>query len=494
MKNPYLKRLRIQFILVMMGICLVFLLAIFGVQYFSSRRSMQEDSREALQTALDMNDRKEGFFSPDGNGAPDGSMPPEGNNSPNGSMPPEGNSSPEGSIPPEGNDSNNDPVRADGTTETETGKRIRDDNDKINRMTILIVRVAPDGTASPERNNFFFIDDTDIQTLTDAALEKGTESGTLREQSMRFMIRSAGEEKRIAFVDISTELAELKKDIRNALLIGTGVLIVMFLLSLWLSRITLRPVARAWDDQKRFVADASHELKTPLSVILSNAEMMRKSKDQPTEKNSRRLEHIETEAVRMKELVQELLEVARGDTGERELIREDLCLSELMDECSMTWEPIIFEAGRTLVTDIAEDIHIKGNADSLRRLTEILLDNALKYSSEKGKITLRLSSGGKKEQKDTDRSRPEKGTNAKEGNERGSRGHILLSVENDGTPMNREVLEKVFDRFYRADSSREETAGYGLGLSIAEAIVKQHGGSIKATATDHSNIFTVQFP
>ncbi len=432
MKNPYLKRLRIQFILVMMGICLGFLLTIFGVQYFSSRRSMRQESETALDIALDRNDWMMGGMSPGEGILPEGKMP-------------------EDDLPPKG------------------GKRgwEKTGNDRLDRTAILVVQVDSDGAVSTERNELFYLEDTDVQTLTEDALATGKSAGTLKSQKMRFKLREEEGVKRIAFVDISAELSKLKKDLRNALLIGSGVMLVMFLLSLFLSKITLRPVAKAWDDQKRFIADASHELKTPLTVILSNAEMMRKSNDQQTPKNARRLDNLETEAVRMKELVQELLEIARGDIGEKSPEKAVLDLSELVSECSLTWEPVFFEAGKTLETDIEEELTLSGNADSLRRLVTILLDNALKYSHEKGTISLQL----KKEN-----------------------GFALISVENEGDPMTPDVLGQIFDRFYRADSSREETPGYGLGLPIAESIVKQHGGTIHAAATEKTNVFLIKLP
>ena len=155
----------------------------------------------------------------------------------------------------------------------------------------------------------------------------------------------------------------------------------------------------------------------------------------------------------MKELVNELLEVARGDMGARELVREDVNLSELAEDEILVWEPIYYESGKNIESDIAEDIHITGDGTKLRRLVGILVDNALKYSSEGSSVNVGLSK---------------------------SEDGIVLKVENKGKALTDEECKKIFERFYRVDSSRETIPGYGLGLSIAVSIVNEHGGSIEA--------------
>ena len=259
----------------------------------------------------------------------------------------------------------------------------------------------------------------------------------------------------------------------------------MFVLSIWLSRITTRPVERAWDDQRRFVADASHELKTPLTVIMSNTDMVDRSLQRlvdeaepeaertdislsKLQRNLHRMDNVREESLRMKELIGELLEVARGDVGQHPENFSDVSLSEVADDALLTWEAVFFEAGKTLIGEVEPDIMINGDRVLLRRLIEILLDNALKYSKEKSRVTLSL----KREKKSGRRT-------------------AHLSVANEGTPMTAEELSHLFDRFYRADSSREKTAGYGLGLSIADGIVEAHKGTIRAEATADGNVFHV---
>ena len=289
---------------------------------------------------------------------------------------------------------------------------------------------------------------------------------------MRYMVRKNGDDTYIAYVDESDSQSTLSGLIRKSIFISLGVIMVMFILSLILSKRVLKPVEKAWDDQKRFVADASHELKTPLAVIMSNIDMVVKSEDKNSEKNRGRLDNIKTESERMKELVSELLEIARGDVGEKELIKEDVNLSELYEDELLVWDPTFYEEGKTLETEIEEDIHVIGDITKLRRLLVILVDNALKYSKENSTIKVSL----KKEYTKKDRS------------------GVTLRVSNKGVALSEEECTKIFERFYRADKSREIVSGYGLGLSIAVATAEEHSATITAESDGiDTNTFVVRF-
>ena len=477
-KPRVIRKLRVEFITVMMAIVVVFLAVIFGVQYFSTRRSLEEESREALEASINSTII---FF--------DG-IRPAGTLFIWDQLFPGGRSSEEESGSEESNtsDQNSDEM---GTPPGGMGRRndrnLSNFRDKNSRTATLVAVISEDGSSvSIRQNDIFFINANDVSSLINTALAGEETSGKIADHDLRFMKRTLSDGSiAVAFADISGELSMLRSEIIRSVWISLAVLIVMFFLSLILSKLTIRPVEKAWDNQRQFVADASHELKTPLTVIMSNTDMVQRSLQKlladadenalpasKLERNLHRMDNVHEESLRMKELIGELLEVARGDVGQNTAGYTELSLSELVEDSLITWESIFFERGKILTGNAEPDIKITGDRTTLRRLTEILIDNALKYSFDKSTTTVSL----KKEKL-------------------GSKKVIHLSVANEGTPLTPEEISHLFDRFYRADSSREKTSGYGLGLSIAEAIVEAHKGKIWAEADGtRGNIFHVTFP
>ena len=224
-------------------------------------------------------------------------------------------------------------------------------------------------------------------------------------------------------------------------------------------------MAKAWQQQKQFVSDASHELKTPLTVILSNAELLEGAALE--ERPARWADNIHAESVRMKSLVEEMLTLARADNQERTAVQGEVCLSDLAGDCLLAFEPVAFEAGKTLTGDIVPDLRVLGEGERLRQLLSVLLDNAIKYSPAGSTITLQLEK--------TDR-------------------QARLTVRNPGDPIPPEQLPHLFERFYRADASRGEQSGFGLGLPIAAAIAKEHRAALKAESDADSTRFILTIP
>ena len=305
-----------------------------------------------------------------------------------------------------------------------------------------------------------------------AAGHSGADEGVISELGLRYL-RGSGHDgtDRVAFADISWERASLWPLIRTSLVVGALALGGFFLISLLLSSLALRPAAAAWEQQRRFVADASHELKTPLTVILTNTGILLSHTGDPIARQQKWVEYIRDEAQRMRGLVEDLLFLAKND-GERagELRPEPVDLTELVWSALLPFEPVAFEQGVELVSDVGEGIGITGRADQLRRLVTILLDNAVKYAGPGGRVTLKLAPGEK--------------------------GGVRLTVNNTGAPIPLEHLPHLFERFYRADDSRARASGgYGLGLSIARSIVDKHRGTIAVTSTaEAGTTFTVRLP
>ena len=309
-------------------------------------------------------------------------------------------------------------------------------------------------------------DENDLREILEAALETREPAATLAEYSLRFQRAATPMGQRIIFVDMSGEQNTLRNLARSCALVGAASLFAFFLISLFLARWAVRPVERAWTEQRQFVADASHELKTPLTVILTNAELMRGQGGDERER-ARSSESILSMAHQMRGLVESLLELARVDSGAVNAALSPLDLSELVSDALLPFEPLYFEHDLEIRSAVEQNIRVNGSGDQLRQVAEILLDNAMKYSSAPAVVSVALKRRGRR---------------------------CLLSVSNPGAPIPPEELKKIFRRFYRMDQARSMNRSYGLGLSIAERIVKKHRGRIWAESRDGSNTFYVELP
>ena len=312
------------------------------------------------------------------------------------------------------------------------------------------------------------LEDTDALTaiLTDCLAQEDNE-GSLPGYALRYLRQDDGLYTQIAFVDISLETAALRQMMASYLRIGLLSLLLLAGASFLLSLRVTRPVERAWRQQRQFFSDASHELKTPLTVILSNAEMLETS-DLP-ERESRWRDNILSESRQMKTLVEEMLTLSRTEDAQRKPTVADVDLSDLSEDCALAFEPVAFEAGKPLSWDVTPALTVSGDGEKLRRLLSILLDNAAKYGAPGEGIVLSL---------------------------RAERSQAILSVANGsgGHPIPPEELPRLFERFYRADASRGEQSGFGLGLPIAQAIAKEHHGALRAESDEQATRFTFTLP
>ena len=344
-------------------------------------------------------------------------------------------------------------------------------NDKPDdrRAPVLTVVVDENGTITDMTNQIFGLSDDDVSNIVTEALADGNETGILREYSLRFMLQQMPDgNTNLAFSDISTQSGIIENLLLNSALIGFITLVVFFGASVFLARWIVRPVEKAWNTQRQFVADASHELKTPLTVVLSNVEMLSGDERVQDKKTLSRLENILEEARHMKVLVDALLQLARSDSVVNSPIYEKVDYSALVSNAALVFEPILFDAGKRFKYTVEDGHFIMGDHVRLRQLTEILLDNACKYSTPKSLITVELK-------------------------KLAGRNEISLEVSNDSETIPDEELALVFERFYRRDKARA-SGGYGLGLSIAETIVKEHGGKISAKSVSGHTTFSVVFP
>lgn len=257
--------------------------------------------------------------------------------------------------------------------------------------------------------------------------------------------------------NVSVEMDILRK-LRFVLLSGTGAgLLISIVAGAYLAKRALIPIRQSWLRQQQFVSDASHELRTPIAVIQSHSEILLRHPGHSIEQDSRHIHVIMQEARRMKRLVHHLLMLARADSNQIRLERKPVELNRLIRETLDNLEPLIAQQGLklTLSGDDFGPVHsFRGDEDRLQQLLNILLDNAIKYTTSGGQITVRSGLTA---------------TSAR------------VEVVDTGIGISREDLPHIFDRFYRADKSRNRQDGStGLGLSIAKWIVEAHGGRIEA--------------
>ena len=299
--------------------------------------------------------------------------------------------------------------------------------------------------------------------------------GSLSDLGLFYMKRQAGGVMYLAFADMGSA-SGWRSLAATLAVVEIAALAVFFVISLFFSRWALRPVARAWTQQRRFVADASHDLKTPLTVILANTSIALEHPERSVASQSQWLESTQHEAEAMQGLVGDLLALAKMDeeeaaaqSGAARPAFEEVDLSDVLEGEALQFESVAFERGVKLESQVEPGIKLRGNEQRLRRLAGTLIDNACKYVDDGGAVNVSLSRSGKQ---------------------------AKLVVRNTGAPISPEDLPHVFDRFYRADKARTGGAGgHGLGLAIARAIAEEHGGTLTASSTQaEGTVFTATLP
>ena len=233
--------------------------------------------------------------------------------------------------------------------------------------------------------------------------------------------------------------------------------IVSFLLTEWITR----PASEAFQKQKDFIADASHELKTPLAVIMASSDSIKVNKD-----SIKYLDNIKFETERMNKLISNLLELSKLENA-KEIERKEENISKIVEKIALTFEPIAFEETIQIKTDIEKNISFKCNKDDIEKVISILLDNAIKHSNKNTSIEVSLHK---------------------------IKNNICIKVINEGNAIKEGEEELIFERFFRSDKSRNREANrYGLGLAIAKNIINLHDGTIKAYSKDSKTTFEINF-
>lgn len=263
----------------------------------------------------------------------------------------------------------------------------------------------------------------------------------------------------IVFMDFQKELTQTFALASISLTVTLATLIILLICVYWLSKKAMKPVALSIEKQKQFITDASHELKTPISIISADAEVL-----EMLEGGNEWLTSIKNQTVRMNHLVKNLVDLAKLNEMHDDSSRALFNISKAVLETAQSFEGVAQVAGKEYNYSAAGALHYYGNEQEIRQLVTILCDNAIKYTNEKGSIKLTLYKSGK---------------------------NTVIEITNTCDNIDPQTVSRMFDRFYRADTSRarkEKTGGYGIGLSIAKAIVDRHKGKIRVLTSGNTVI------
>ncbi len=304
------------------------------------------------------------------------------------------------------------------------------------------------------------VDENDIINIANNYLNKnnndGINIGNLYINNYSYLLTKG---KSLIIVDISNVKNNLDNNIKISLYLFIILEIIIIFISLKITDWIIKPVIESFNKQKQFIADASHELKTPLAVIIASADSLKE--------NNKYVNNIKNESERMSNLIKKLLNLARLEDGTNKDNYVTSNISKAIQLTCLTYESLMFENNLKLDMNIEDNINFKCNVDEIKQLAAILLDNAIKHGNKDSTINVLLKK---------------------------YKNEITFSVSNYGDEIPKEVQTRIFERFYRGDASRNRNDNrYGLGLAIAKSIVNNHGGKITVNSSNGITTFKVIF-
>lgn len=317
-------------------------------------------------------------------------------------------------------------------------------------------------------NDAYNMDEDTLVNIVQKAINNKKEKGFIKYNNYNFayLYRNGPRAIEMVFQDSTIHLNTIKRLVITSFIVGPISLIFLFIVSIFIANKSIKPVEAAYNSQKRFIADASHELKTPLAIINTNIELINSNEEDTIKNQKKWINYISFQTERMSNLVNNLLYLAKADNNEVLGVISKFNLSDAIMSQLLSFEAIMYENNLMLDSDIQNDIEFTGDKESINQVIGILMDNAIKHSYEKSSINVEL-----KERKQK----------------------ILLSVTNKGDTIPKEDIDKIFDRFYRVDKARaREKGGYGLSLSIAKSIVEKYKGKVGVTSENNITTFNIE--
>ena len=303
------------------------------------------------------------------------------------------------------------------------------------------------------------IDNALAQKYINSILKDGSKTGMIDSLQYYKMNKSNGTV--LVFTDKSAELDMLKKLTKITIIIGCISFILIAALVVFLSKISIAPVKKAFEKQKQFVSDASHELKTPLTIISTNADVL---SDEIGE--NKWLTYIKSQTDRMSLLVNDLLNLTRIENNSSDIVFSEFNLSQAIMNTALPFECQAFETNKKFCVEVQDGIILNASERHIKQMAAIFIDNAIKHSGDNDEIKISLYKQGDKK---------------------------IFSVFNTGSSIPENERDKIFERFYRSDASRaRSTGGYGLGLAIAKSIIDFHKFKVNVSGVEGENVcFTV---
>ena len=283
-----------------------------------------------------------------------------------------------------------------------------------------------------------------------------------------YIIKPEYENYKIVFLDITASHKVLLSLVYTFVFVGFVMVFIIFLVSKYYADKAIIPIKEAFEKQKQFISDASHELKTPLAIINTNVDVVLSNSNENVESQEKWLNYIKLEIERMSKLLNNLLYLAKMDNSKEDIAISKINISNIIKDTVVLMEAMIYEKKIILEQALADNLYIKGNQEMIRQIIIILLDNSIKYIGGSRKI--RIGAYNKNNR-------------------------IIFEIENTSEKIDEKQINRIFDRFYRIDEARSsEYGGYGLGLSIAKSIVNEHKGKIFATCEDENHFkITLEF-